>query len=194
MNGVTVCILIHWQLSAPVGKSSSIYSCTYNQNHDSTSTTSFVAYLSRRGRQILGPHMRPPTTPGPQASHHLNPALILLICGCWSALASPYKHHKQKIGFHRLAPNAWTDWQDHTFRDHFYSMHLENVIQRWQNPNRDDESQWGFLSMKLAPYKDSSFDCCLVELEECSAYAFCESGGRPRSPSGFSSNCYSQTS
>ena len=112
---------------------------------------------------------------------------IQIICECWSALASRYKYHKRKIRFHSLAPIAWTDWQDHTFRDHFYSMYLENVIQRWQNPNRDDELQWGFLSMKLAPYRDSSFDSYLVELEECSACASCMSGGRPRSPSGFTS-------
>ena len=72
---------------------------------------------------------------------------IQFIYECWSALASRYKYHKRKIRFHSLYPIAWTDWQDHTFRDHFYSVHLENVIQRWQNPNRDDESQWGFLSM-----------------------------------------------
>jgi len=30
-NGATVCILIHWQPSSPIPKSSSIHSCTYNQ-------------------------------------------------------------------------------------------------------------------------------------------------------------------
>jgi len=35
-------------------------------------TSSIIPYLN-----ILNPHMGPPTTPGPQASHHLNPALVL---------------------------------------------------------------------------------------------------------------------
>ena len=35
-------------------------------------TSSIIPYLN-----ILYPHMGPPTTPEPQASHHLNPALGL---------------------------------------------------------------------------------------------------------------------
>jgi len=35
-------------------------------------TSSIIPYLN-----ILYPHMRPPTTPGPQAPHLLNPALLL---------------------------------------------------------------------------------------------------------------------
>ena len=40
-NGATVCILIHWQLSAPIRKSSPIHSCTCIQNDKSTSSTSW---------------------------------------------------------------------------------------------------------------------------------------------------------
>jgi len=36
-------------------------------------TSSTIPYL-----KILYPHMGPPTTPGPQATHHLNPALATL--------------------------------------------------------------------------------------------------------------------
>jgi len=34
-------------------------------------SSSIIPYLN-----ILYPHMGPPTTPGPQAPHHLNPALL----------------------------------------------------------------------------------------------------------------------
>ena len=39
-NRATICILIHRQLSAPIQKSPPIHSCTYDQNHKSTSLTS----------------------------------------------------------------------------------------------------------------------------------------------------------
>jgi len=56
-NGATVCILTHWQLSAPIRKSSSIHSCAYNQNDKSASSTSLSHFY--RGDADLSATVEP---------------------------------------------------------------------------------------------------------------------------------------
>jgi len=51
-------------------------------------TSSIIHYLN-----ILYPHMGPPTTPGPQVPHHLNPALPPVLKVVYNSLIHPYHNY-----------------------------------------------------------------------------------------------------
>jgi len=52
----------------------------YYRSMEMLVTSSIIPYL-----KILYPHTGPPTTPGPQAPHHLNPALIRIKQEKWKS-------------------------------------------------------------------------------------------------------------
>jgi len=87
-------------------------------------TSSIISYL-----KILYPHMGPPTTPGPQASHHLNPALpdgmeiVWNICRLLDKFRS-FQHHALSNNF--LTCNFACSSKKHVFLKSFYFNTRQN--------------------------------------------------------------------
>ena len=134
-------------------------------------TSSIIPYLN-----IFHPHMGPPTTPGPQLPHHLNPALAHTtpIPKVHSSSSSPeYKPISvlpvlsklfEKVLYHRvysyLTEHSLTDNRQHGLREN-HSMELA-ITTTYDELLRNFDNKLITCSLFLG--LSQAFDCCDHEI------------------------------